>query len=192
MTATLSYSGSSVLSTPVLSSLSSSSTSSSNDSSSFYSVLYTDDLRSIDVGDSLTASTFGSSSNSPSGHTSPFILNPPTEAKAASACWLASVKNIASSVNGTMFGTSFEEQRRLDRRKPTPLPLVDPFDEMLTLPQDESFIESMSSTNASVISRGRSRSVKAVRKFLRRRETSRVPGHPFNYFVYDGSVLGEG
>ncbi|KAJ3749924.1 hypothetical protein DFH05DRAFT_1518049 [Lentinula detonsa] len=176
MTATLSYSGSSVLSTPVLSSLSSSSTSSSNDSSSFYSVLYTDDLRSIDVGDSLTASTFGSSSNSPSGHTSPFILNPPTEAKAASAFLLASVKNIASSVNGTMFGTSFGEQRRLDRRKPTPLPLVDPFDEMLTLPQDESFIESMSSTNASVISRGRSRSVKAVRKFLRRRETSRVPG----------------
>ncbi|KAJ3995267.1 hypothetical protein F5050DRAFT_335626 [Lentinula boryana] len=176
MTATLSYSGSSVLSTPVLSSLSSSSTSSSNDSSSFYSALSTDDLRSIDVGDSLTASTFGSSSNSPSGHTSPFILNPPTEAKAASAFLLASVKNIASSVNGTMFGTSFGEQRRLDRRKPTPLPLVDPFDELLTLSPDESSIESMSSTNVSVISRGRSRSVKAVRKFLGRRETSRVPG----------------
>ncbi|KAJ3768907.1 hypothetical protein FB446DRAFT_749980 [Lentinula raphanica] len=157
------YSDSSFLSTPALSSPSSAS--SSNDTSSFHSALSTDDWIARNVGGGAP-----DCSNSPSGHAPPLPLNFPSDARFASASVLKTVKNIASSVDRS-FGTSFGEQRRPNRRKPSPLPLVDPFDEMLTLRLDNASPSLPSGTNVPPLSRGRSMSIRPVNT-LRRRDTS--------------------
>ncbi|KAJ3881179.1 hypothetical protein F5051DRAFT_124275 [Lentinula edodes] len=174
MTTTLSFSDSSILSTPELSSPSSAS--SSNDSSSFYSAVSSGDWNSIESEASLVASTpISSDNNSESGHTSPYPLSFPSKANSTSASVIrSSVKNIASSVNGIIFGSSFGEQRRADRRRPTPLPLVDPLDEILALPLVGFSAVSTSLTDVSVIERGRSITTMGARNLLGRRESSHV------------------
>ncbi|KAJ4499180.1 hypothetical protein C8R41DRAFT_88167 [Lentinula lateritia] len=175
MTTTLSFSDSSILSTPELSSPSSAS--SSNDSSPFYSAVSSGDWNSIESEASLVASTPISSDNSSeSGHTSPYALSFPSKANSTSASVIrSSVKNIASSVNGIIFGSSFGEQRRADRRRPTPLPLVDPLDEILALPPVAFSAVSTSLTDVSVTERGRSIiTTRGARNLLGRRESSHV------------------
>ncbi|KAJ4476578.1 hypothetical protein J3R30DRAFT_3704063 [Lentinula aciculospora] len=167
MSTTLSYSDS-VASTPELSSPSSTS---SNDSSSFRSALSSDDWNSIDAEAPPTAPTPLSTTNS--GHSSPLLMRFPSKAKSVSSSVLSSVKNITSSANGTMFGSSFGEQRRPDRRKPTPLSLVDPFDGFVTL--SGSSMAATSSTDVPIDIRGRSTTVRS-RSFLGRRESSRIQG----------------
>ncbi|KAH7875574.1 uncharacterized protein C8R40DRAFT_1069193 [Lentinula edodes] len=173
MTTTLSFSDSSILSTPELSSPSSAS--SSNDSSSFYSAVSSGDWNSIESEASLVASTpISSDNNSESGYTSPYPLSFPSKANSTSASVIrSSVKNIASS-NGIIFGSSFGEQRRADRRRPTPLPLVDPLDEILALPLVGFSAVSTSLTDVSVIERGRSITTRGARNLLGRRESSHV------------------
>ncbi|KAJ4489725.1 hypothetical protein C8J55DRAFT_307533 [Lentinula edodes] len=175
MTTTLSFSDSSILSTPELSSPSSAS--SSNDSSSFYSAVSSGDWNSIESEASLVASTpISSDNNSESGHTSPYPLSFPSKANSTSASVIrSSVKNIASSVNGIIFGSSFREQRRADRRRPTPLPLVDPLDKILALPPVAFSAVSTSLTDVSVTERGRSIiTTRGARNLLGRRESSHV------------------